>query len=111
MWSDDLPDEWEHVIVRELHRSPDSAAAITATIRQFFADARIPVESYRGLVAEVGGPAPDDIVHIAAAVAGQVESLVTWNVQDFDCEFTAQYDRRSSTFLSVWRRPSDHLSK
>jgi hypothetical protein len=28
MWSDDLLDEWERVIARERHRSPDAAAAI-----------------------------------------------------------------------------------
>ena len=88
MWSDDLLNEWERVIVRERHRSSDAAAAITATIRQFFADTRIPVESYRELVAEVDGPDPDDNAHMAAAVAGQVESLVTWNSKDFDCGFT-----------------------
>ena len=38
MWTDDLLDEWERVIVRERQRSPDAAAAITATIREFFAD-------------------------------------------------------------------------
>ena len=91
MWSDDLLDEWERVIVRERHRSPDAAAAITATIRQFFADTRIPVESYRGLVAEADGPDPDDNAHMAAAVAGQVESLVTWNDNDFDCGFTRKH--------------------
>jgi excisionase family DNA binding protein len=58
MWSDDLLDEWERVIVRERHRSPDAAAAITATIRQFFADTRIPAQSYQGLVAEADGPTP-----------------------------------------------------
>jgi predicted nucleic acid-binding protein len=79
IWSDDLLDEWERVIVRERHRSPDAAAAITATIRQFFADTRMPVQSYRGLVAEADGPDPDDNAHMAAAVAGQVELLVTWN--------------------------------
>jgi hypothetical protein len=47
MWSDDLLDEWERVIVRERHRSPDADAAITATIRKFFADTRIPAKSYR----------------------------------------------------------------
>jgi hypothetical protein len=41
MWSDDLLDEWERVIVRERRRSPDAAAAIAATIRPFFADTRI----------------------------------------------------------------------
>jgi excisionase family DNA binding protein len=92
MWSDDLLDEWERVIVRERHRSPDAAAAISATIRQFFADTRIPVESYRGLVPETDGPDPDDNAHMAAAVAGQVESLVTWNGKDFDCGFTSLVD-------------------
>ena len=91
MWSDDLLDEWERVIVRERHRSPDAAAAITATIRQFFADTRIPAESYRGLIAEVDGPDPDDNAHMAAAVAGQAESLVTWNARDFDCEFIRKH--------------------
>jgi excisionase family DNA binding protein len=91
MWSDDLLDEWERVIVRERHRSPDAAAAITTTIRQFFADTCIPVESYQGLVAEVDGPDPDDNAHMAAAVAGRVESLVTWNVKDFDCGFTRKH--------------------
>jgi excisionase family DNA binding protein len=91
MWSDDLLDEWERVIVRERHRSPDAAAAITATIRQFFADTRIPGESYRGLIAEVDGPDPDDNAHMAAAVAGRVESLVTWNAKDFDCGFTRKH--------------------
>ena len=94
MWSDDLLDEWERVIVRERRRSPDAAAAITAMIRQFFADTRIPVESYRSLVAEVDGPDPDDNAHMAAAVAGQVESLVTWNGRDFDCGFTRKHGIR-----------------
>jgi excisionase family DNA binding protein len=88
MWSDELLDEWERIIVRERRRSPDSAAGITATIRQFFADTRIPAESYRDLVAEVDGPDPDDNAHMAAAVAAQVELLVTWNAKDFDCGFS-----------------------
>lgn len=94
MWSDDLLDEWARVIVRERHRSPDAAPAITATIRQFFADTRIPAEGYRGLIAEADGPDPDDNAHMAAAVAGQVESLVTWNIKDFDCEFTRKHAMR-----------------
>jgi hypothetical protein len=49
IWSDALLDERERVIVRERRRSPDAAAAIAATIRQFFADTRVPVESYRRL--------------------------------------------------------------
>jgi predicted nucleic acid-binding protein len=79
MWTDDLLDEWERVIVRRERRSAEAAAAITAAIREFFADTRIPTETYRSLIAEVEGPDPDDNVHMAAAVAGQVETLVTWD--------------------------------
>jgi excisionase family DNA binding protein len=50
MWTDALLDEWERVIVQGQRRSPDAAAAITATVRQFFADTCIPVDSYRDLV-------------------------------------------------------------
>lgn len=70
LWTAELLDEWERVIVRSGRRSPDAAAGITATIREFFADTRIPPESYRHLVPEVGGRDPDDDVHMAAAVAG-----------------------------------------
>jgi predicted nucleic acid-binding protein len=87
MWTDDLLDEWERVIVRERQRSPDAAAAIAATIREFFADACIPGESYRSLVTQVDGPDLDDNMHMAAAAAAQVQALVTWNERDFDCEF------------------------
>src|SRR6202034_1644039 len=68
MWTDDLLDEWERVIVRRARRSAEAAAAITAAIREFFADTRIPTETYRSLIAEVDGPDPDDNVHMAAAV-------------------------------------------
>jgi excisionase family DNA binding protein len=42
LWTEELLDEWERVIVRGGSRSPDSAAGITASIREFFADTRIP---------------------------------------------------------------------
>ena len=34
------------------------------------------------------GPDPDDNAHIAAAVAAQVEVLVTWNDKHFNCGFS-----------------------
>lgn len=71
MWTDALLDEWELVIVESQRRSPDAAAAITATIREFFADTHIPADNYRNLVSEADGPDPDDNVHIAAAVGDE----------------------------------------
>jgi hypothetical protein len=48
---------------------------------------RIPPDSYRHLVPEVGGRDPDDDVHMAAAVAAGADALVTWNRKDFTCDF------------------------
>jgi hypothetical protein len=33
------------------------------------------------------GPDPDDNAHMAAAVSGRVEVLVTWNEKDFNSDF------------------------
>jgi len=75
------------VIVREHRRSPDAAAAMTATIREFLADGRILEEAYQHLVAMVDGPDPDDCVHMAAAVGGHAEVIVTWNLSDFQSDY------------------------
>lgn len=83
MWTDQLLREWERVIVRERQRSADAAAGISAAIRKFFADTRIPENAYLDLVESIDGPDPDDRFHIAAAIAAQVSTLVTWNTADF----------------------------
>lgn len=41
LWADDLLDEWERVVVREQRRSAETAASVTAAVREFFADCRI----------------------------------------------------------------------
>lgn len=115
MWTDALLDEWERVIAEGKRRSPDAAAAITATVREFFADTRIPADSYHGLVPEVDGPDPDDNVHMAAAVAGRAEAIVTWNEKDFTCEFVSNHAVtvvNSDTYLSSLYRefPAEVLS-
>jgi predicted nucleic acid-binding protein len=83
MWTDRLLDEWERVIVRERQRSADAAAGITAAVREFFADTRVPEETYLGVVDSIDGPDSDDRFHIAAAIAAQVSTLITWNTADF----------------------------
>lgn len=87
LWTDHLLDEWERVIIREQRRSPDAAAAMAATVREFLSDGRIPVEAYQHLVPEADGPDPDDCVHIAAAVGGRAEVIVTWNLPDFESSY------------------------
>lgn len=50
IWSERLLGEWERVIVREHQRSPDAAAAIAETVREFFAESRVDEASYTGLL-------------------------------------------------------------
>lgn len=83
MWTDQLLDEWERVIVRERQRSADAAAGITSAIREFFADTRVPEETYLAMVDSIDSPDPDDRFHIAAAITAQVSRLITWNAADF----------------------------
>ena len=83
LWTDELLEEWERVIVREQRRTPETARSVTAAIREFFADCRILPESYAHLVDQMTGNDPDDHVHMAAAVAAGVDTLVTANRADF----------------------------
>ncbi len=83
LWSDALLDEWERVIVRQQRRSAESAASITAVIREFFADSQVPASSFAHMVDDMPSQDPDDRHHIAAAVAGNAEMIVTWNRSDF----------------------------
>jgi predicted nucleic acid-binding protein len=83
LWTDELLNEWERVIVREHHRSVETAASVTAAIREFFADCRIDREQYADLIAQMPGGDPDDHPHMAAAVAACVDELVTANLSDF----------------------------
>lgn len=83
IWTEKLLSEWQHVIVREQRRSAESAATITAAIREFFADSQVPEDSYRHLIETMPGSDPDDHHHMAAALAGGARVIVTWNQDDF----------------------------
>jgi predicted nucleic acid-binding protein len=83
LWTEALLEEWERVIVREQRRSADAAARITAAIRDFFADSQIPESAYVHMVDDMPSGDPDDRHHIAAAVAGNADLIITWNRADF----------------------------
>lgn len=83
IWTDDLLDEWERVIVREHKRSPESAARITSAVREFFADSKVERVEYEDLIEEMPGKDADDRVHMAAAVARQPCTILTNNRKDF----------------------------
>lgn len=77
--------------MREQHRSAPAAARIGAAIREFFADTRVPEDDYKHLLDRMEGPDPDDRCHMAAAIAGRAQTLVTWNLADFPASFLSQY--------------------
>lgn len=83
IWTDALLEEWEHVIVREAKRSPASAAAVTAAVREFFADSKVERAEYEHLVATMPGSDPDDHEHMAAAVARQQCTILTRDTRGF----------------------------
>lgn len=86
IWTETLLAEWERVIVREYHRSPESAASITAAIREFFSEGQIAEADYSPNVDAMPGYDADDRRHMAAAVVGQASAIVTWNLADFPTE-------------------------
>jgi predicted nucleic acid-binding protein len=90
LWTEELLDEWERVIVREQHRTPASAAAVTAAIREFFDDTRIDPSFYRDRVGDMPGPDPDDHVHSAAALAAKATELITWDTSGFPADELAK---------------------
>ena len=47
VWSDELIDEWERVIVREGRRTSETARAVSDAVRRFFATTRIDPLAYR----------------------------------------------------------------
>src|SRR4051794_35524723 len=83
LWSEALLAEWERVIVREQRRSAASAASVTAAIREFFPECEVSASAYASLTGDMPGNDPDDRVHMAAAIAGRADAIVTWNLADF----------------------------
>ena len=83
VWTDELIEEWERVIVREQRRSADSAAAIVKVVRTFFANERLEPSKYLPLIDESLSRDPDDRVHAASCLSGEVDVLVTRNHRDF----------------------------
>lgn len=94
VWTDDLLDEWERVIVREGRRTAETAASVTAAVREFFADGRVERASYEDLIDQMPGDDPDDRPHMAAAVAAGVDALITANLADFPAEPLAAFGVR-----------------
>jgi len=81
VWTDEVLDEWIEVIVREVKRTPESAASVAAAVRSHFGRFRIDPGLYQDKVADDLSPDPADRVHAAAAIYGDVDVLLTRNLK------------------------------
>lgn len=81
VWTEEIVQEWQDVIVREGRRTEASAASVAAAVRAHFARYRIDPTRYRDNVTEDLSPDPDDRVHAAAAIYGDVDVLLTRNMK------------------------------
>ena len=71
----------DRVIVREGKRAPESAASVAAAVRTHFAQYRIDPALYDDKITDDLSPDPDDRVHAAAAIHGDVDVLLTRNLK------------------------------
>lgn len=90
VWTDDLLDEWEQVIVREGMRTPESARSVADAVRTHFGRYRIDPELYRDKVTDELSPDPGDRLHAAACIHGGVDVLLTRNLKHFQAPAVIQ---------------------
>jgi len=81
VWTDEILEEWQDVIVRGGQRTPDSAVSVAAAVRAHFVRYRIDPALYRDKVTDELSPDPGDRIHAAAAVHGDVDVLLTRNLK------------------------------
>ena len=97
VWTDELLDEWEEVIVREGQRTVESARSVTTAIRAHFGHRRIDPAKYRDRIAEDLSPDPDDRAHVAACLDGRANVLVTRNLKHYRSPKLADHGVRVTT--------------
>lgn len=83
VWTDELLDEWERVIVEDEQRTAESARSVTDAVRSWFKSSRPDPAEYRNRVSDDLSPDPDDRIHVAACLDGRADVLLTRNTKDF----------------------------
>jgi hypothetical protein len=86
VWTDELLAEWERVIVQERQRTAETAASVVGAVRTAFGRGRLEPERYLPLLDDSLSADPDDRVHVAACLGGDVDVLLTRNTRDFPLE-------------------------
>lgn len=97
VWTDEVLDEWERVIVERGQRTTESARSVTDAVRIWFATSRLDSADYQDDVADDLSPDPGDRVHVAACLGGRAHVLLTRNAKDFPADRLAKEGVRVMT--------------
>lgn len=92
VWTDELLDEWERVIVETNHRTPESAKSVTDAVRAHFGSGFIERDTYVDDITDDLSPDPGDRTHVAACLGGRATVLLTRNLKDFAAPALAAND-------------------
>lgn len=82
-YSDDLLDELRRVLCDYKRLDQTKVDVFINQVTATFPGGRIRRSTYEAAIVGWSGPDPDDLVHLAAAVAGGVDVIVTANPRDF----------------------------
>ncbi|MDR1265862.1 MAG: PIN domain-containing protein [Propionibacteriaceae bacterium] len=97
VWTDELLDEWEAVIVREGRRGLESARSVANTARAHFASSLIGPALYRDQITADLSPDPGDRAHVAACLGGRATVLITRNLKHYQSPKLAEHGVRVMT--------------
>lgn len=81
--SDDLLDEVERVLTTSKGLRPEKARTFRSAV-ETVATVRVDRDHYGETRDQLGGPDPDDLWHLAAAISADADMILTSNTPDFD---------------------------
>jgi predicted nucleic acid-binding protein len=109
-WTDSIHDEWIRSVLKDYPDIPPEYLAETRRLMNLHAEASLIVE-YEHLIGDLRLPDLDDRHVLAAAIEGNADIIVTFNVQDFPLEELSRYDieaqhpdRFLSNLLELYRQ-------
>lgn len=89
-WSDDIQNEWVRNVIKDRpDLAPDMIRRRRASMDIALPQAR--VDGYRGIIAGLSLPDPNDRHVLAAAIVGRADVIVTYNWSDFPTDLIAPY--------------------
>jgi predicted nucleic acid-binding protein len=90
LWSGRILEEWDRAVAKNLPDQENTARAEIALLRANWPNSEIEFKSE--LQARLYLPDPDDTHVLAAAIAGQADTLVTANLKDFPTRILASHN-------------------